>query len=77
METITTNKLYALLQEINHRLENIELHVYENAMAEELIDEIEIYNNPQAMRAIKETIKKCDKDIKHGRVCDINVLIEC
>ena len=76
METITTNKLYVLLQEMNHRLENIESHVYENAMAEEIVDEIEIYNNPKAMAAIKETIKKCDKDIKHGRVCDINDLIE-
>jgi len=76
METVTVNKLYALLQQMNHRLENIESYIYENAMAEEIVDEIEIYNNPKAMAAIKETIKKCDKDIKHGRVCDINDLIE-
>ncbi len=76
METVTINKLYALLQQMNLRLENIEAYVYENTIAEEVIDEIEIYNSPKAMMAIKETIKKCDKDIKCGRVCDINDLID-
>ncbi|PKP60194.1 MAG: hypothetical protein CVT88_03565 [Candidatus Altiarchaeales archaeon HGW-Altiarchaeales-1] len=75
-KTVTTNELYFLLQEINTRLENIESQVYENTMAEEITDEIEIYNNPQVMADIKETIRKCDKDIKLGKVCDINDLIE-
>jgi len=76
METVTINKLYALLQDMNHRMENIERHVCENARAEEIMDEIEIYNNPKIMAAIKETVRKCDEDIKHGRVYDIDELID-
>jgi len=50
--------------------------VYENTMAEEIIDEIEIYNNPRVMADIKETIRKCNKDIKCGKAHDINDIIE-
>ena len=39
------------------------------------MDEIEIYNNPKVIAAIKETIMKCDEDIKHGRVYDIDEII--